>query len=52
MSNVDEVFVMNPSNFYLFESGLSQSKVSKKTRPKLADVQVLEFMEGSTNMFF
>ena len=52
VSNVDEAFVLNPSNFYLFRSGLSHSKVSKKTRPKFADVQVLEFRKGLINMFF
>ena len=43
---------MRPDDFLDFKSCLSQSEVSKKTRPLLADVYVAQFRRGSTNMYF
>ena len=44
--------VMNVSDFYLWESGLSQGKASKGSRPLLKDVSVVQFRRGSTQMYF
>ena len=46
------VKVMAPSDFYNFEKGLSESIVSKKTRPLLANTAKVQFRRGSTMMFY
>ena len=52
VGNVGEVVHMHYDDFYLFEKGLSESKLSKSSRPLLADVYVVEFRKGSKNMFY
>ena len=41
-----------PDDFYDFEKGLSESSVSKETRPLLVDTASVQFRRGSTSMFF
>jgi hypothetical protein len=43
---------MTPEDFLDFRNCLSQSEVSKKTRPLLVDVYVVQFRRGDTNMRF
>ena len=43
---------MQLRDFKDFPNGLTQAKLSKKTRPYLSDVVVVEFRKGWTNMFF
>ena len=52
ISEVGEVSVMQPTNFYSFQNGLSESQASKKSRPLLADIYTVEFHQGSLDMFF
>ena len=47
-----DVVVMNFDDFKYFESGLSQSKLSKSSRPLLANVYVAQFRKGSYSMFY
>ena len=47
-----ETLLMQVGDFYQFESGLSESKESKTSRPLLRDVSVLQFRRGSFSMFF
>ena len=44
--------IMDHSDFYLWKSGLSESKASKSSRPLLRVVFVIEFRCESYNMFF
>ena len=43
VSNAGDVLLMTHSDFYQFESGLSEGKTSKSSRPLLRDVSVAEF---------
>ena len=52
VSEVGEVSVMQPTNFYSFQNGLSESQASKKSRALLADVYTVEFRQGSLDMHF
>jgi len=45
-------YEMKVEDFKMFENGLSQSAVSRKTRPLLDTVSVAEFRKGSTSLFF
>ena len=47
-----DVVVMKFNDFKEFESGLSQSKLSKSSRPLLANVYVAQFRKGSYSMFY
>ena len=47
VSNVGESIIMSHTDFYQYESGLSESKLSKSTRPYLADVSDVQFRRGS-----
>ena len=46
VQNAGDVSVMNISDFYNYENGLSQGKESKESRPLLHDVVVVEFRRG------
>ena len=46
VSIVGESIIMSHTDFYQYESGLSESKLSKSTRPYLADVSDVQFRRG------
>ena len=50
--NAGEVVLMTHTDFYQFESGLSEGKASKSSRPLLRDVYIAEFRKGSYNMHY
>ena len=52
VGNVGSVHVMTPTDFHSFKDGLSQGAASKRSRPLLADVQMVEFRKGSNMMFY
>ena len=47
-----QVCEMQVSDFMEYESGLTQSKESKQTRPLLENVSAVEFRKGSTVLHF
>ena len=52
VSVAGDVTLMNISDFFNFEKGLSQGTESKSSRPLLSDVVSVEFRKGSTKLFF
>ena len=47
-----DAVIMQLDDFKMFENGLSQSKASKESRPRLENVSVAEFRKGSYVMHF
>ena len=47
-----QVYEMRVSDFKDYQSGLTQSKESKRTRPLLENVSAVEFRKGSTDLHF
>ena len=52
VENVGIAQILDFTDFYNFESGLSEGKASKTSRPLLANVKEVEFRKGSLNMFY
>ena len=52
VSNMCDVLTIQHLDFSLWEHGLSESKVSKESRPLLANVCVAEIRKGSMNIYF
>ena len=52
VSNVGESIIMSHTDFYQYESGLSESKLSKSTRPYLAAVSDVEFRRGPLCLYY
>ena len=52
VNNAGENVTMKYDDFFMFKNGLSESQVSKTSRPKLRNVSVVEFRRGSLNMFY
>ena len=52
VSRCGSVVEMKADDFLKFESGLSQGRESRATRPKLENVAVAQFRKGSILMFF
>ena len=52
VSNANEKVTMKYDDSFMFNNGLSESQVSKSSRPKFCDVSVVEFRRGSLNMFY
>ena len=52
VSRCGSVVEMKADDFLKFESGLSQGRESRATRPKLENVVVAQFRKGSILMFF
>ena len=50
--NAGHVYEMKVGDFVFYESGLSQSKEFKTTRPRSEQLSVAEFRKGSTSLFF
>ena len=52
VSKAGNVYIMKHTDFYNFEKGLSESKVSKSTRPLLSNVYMTKFQRGKTFLYY
>ena len=52
VSRAGDATLINVTEFYDFEKGLSESKASKETCPLLHEVVSVEFRKGSTSLFY
>ncbi len=50
--NAGEAYEMKVEDFKLYESGLSQGKTSKESRPLLSSVSVAQFRKGEKTLFY